>query len=419
MTKGQKCLLREHHLRHPHLSQQDLALWCAHEFRLHKPPCRMTLYRILVDTATTTGKPNSKTDRAVTSAALEERLIEWVQRCEEHRLPVVTGATVRAKAAKIRDELVAVAADREDAVDRLRAFVFSPGWLVNFQRRHGLTSKRAHGEASSTSSAAVGQGRARLQQLTVGYELEDVFNMDETAFFFCAAPTRSISKMRMAGRKNQKKRLTVAVCCNATGSVKLPLLFIGAVHQPRCFEKKSAEELGVNYECTKRGWMTTVVFQRWLEDFNKQMRSQERHVLLLVDNVSSHRLDTPLSNVNVQALPPNTTAMLQPLDAGIIASFKAHIARAQHRAVVDKFDDLFEQMEEVAAGDRERAIDKLFTVDVLVAMRWAQEAWSQVTSATVSSCWRHTQVLDEDVYELIESVRKLRVQPPSMRALSC
>lgn len=73
--------------------------------------------------------------------------------------------------------------------------------------------------------------------MTRGYERENVFNMDESAFFFCAALTRTISAHQMAGRKLQKKRLTVALCCNAMGSTKLPVLFVGAVQQPRCFDK--------------------------------------------------------------------------------------------------------------------------------------------------------------------------------------
>ena len=50
-------------------------------------------------------------------------------------------------------------------------------------------------------------------------------------------------------------------------------------------------------------------------------------ILLLLDNVSTHRLDDneQLSNVKLHFLPPNTTAHLQPLDQGIIYSFKVVI----------------------------------------------------------------------------------------------
>ena len=160
--------------------------------------------------------------------------------------------------------------------------------------------------------------------------------------------------------------------------------------------------------------MTSQLFQRWLSQFNEQMRAESRHVLLLVDNVTSHRLDEPLSHVELRMLPPNTTAFLQPQDAGIISSFKSQISKIQHRYVVDRFDDLLRRILDVGDDCVEKEIDSLFNVDVLVAMRWAEAAWSKVTRATILHCWRHTKILDEDIYELVESFDKLRASAPSL-----
>ena len=81
--------------------------------------------------------------------------------------------------------------------------------------------------------------RASFQELTRGFERYNVFNMDNTVFFFCAPTTKTISTQRMEGRKQQKKKLTVVVCCNADGSTEVPLIFVGAVRQPRFFDKQS------------------------------------------------------------------------------------------------------------------------------------------------------------------------------------
>ena len=69
------------------------------------------------------------------------------------------------------------------------------------------------------------------------------------------------------------------------------------------------------------------IFQSWIKQVNQQMRNQHRNILLLVDNVSSHHLEEGkvLSNVKLHFLPPNTTAHLQPIDQGIIHSFKVII----------------------------------------------------------------------------------------------
>ena len=70
---------------------------------------------------------------------------------------------------------------------------------------------------------------------------------------------------------------------------------------------------------------------------------QKCQVLLLVDNAPSHCIlnsdtsldsdslnsstNNSLSNIRIHYLPPNTTSHLQPLDAGIIKSFKAKYKR--------------------------------------------------------------------------------------------
>jgi len=57
------------------------------------------------------------------------------------------------------------------------------------------------------------------------------------------------------------------------------------------------------------------------------MRQQNHKILLLADNAPTHLMDETilLSNIKVHFLSPNTTAHLQPLDAGIINSFKVSI----------------------------------------------------------------------------------------------
>uniref|UniRef100_A0A3B4DXP7 DDE-1 domain-containing protein n=1 Tax=Pygocentrus nattereri TaxID=42514 RepID=A0A3B4DXP7_PYGNA len=55
----------------------------------------------------------------------------------------------------------------------------------------------------------------------------------------------------------------------------------------------------------------------------------EVYVLLVLDNAPEHpaHLDDCHPNATVVYLPPNTTALLQPMDQGVIASFKAYYLR--------------------------------------------------------------------------------------------
>ena len=70
--------------------------------------------------------------------------------------------------------------------------------------------------------------------------------------------------------------------------------------------------------------MQVSIWNNWLKLFDAHLRLQNRHIILLYDGASTHILheSTTLSNICLHKLPPNTTAHLQPCDAGIIRSFK-------------------------------------------------------------------------------------------------
>lgn len=411
LTQAQKSAMRKQLAESATMSHKHLARWATSKFKLPQPPSRTTIHRILREQDDSSRLPSSKSTRAVTSSALDDSLATWVRTCEELHLPVVTGETIREKASKIREGLIAAAPDSSEALAALR---FSNGWLGRFLKRHGLSSRRLHGEAASANQEAVKQGRKDLKKITQGYAKRDVFNMDETAYFYCSVPSRSISTRQLSGRKMVKKRLTVAIACNADGSTKLPLLFVGSSRQPRCFRGKSASELGVDYASTAKAWMTTQLFQSWVNGFNDEMREEGRHVLLLLDNVSTHRASTPLSHVTIKMLPPNTTAFLQPQDAGIIRQFKAQVRKRQNRHALDHLDSVIEQAPTMSIVEIEEAVASYNHIDILVAMRWAQEAWDKVTSASISGCWRHTGILDDDMYSLVDSIEKLCIAPHTM-----
>lgn len=133
--------------------------------------------------------------------------------------------------------------------------------------------------------------------------------MDEPACFYCTAPNKTISAKHFSGCKNLKKRMTIAVACNAGGTSKLPLLFVGAANCAD-FGGKSPAELGVKYVSFAKGWVSNQLFQCWAKRVNDMMRTEYRHVLLLLDSVSSYRLEEPLSNVTLRMLSPNTASYL-------------------------------------------------------------------------------------------------------------
>lgn len=145
--------------------------------------------------------------------------------------------------------------------------------------------------------------------------------------FFRLEPDKTLATRRLSGHKKNKECLSVALCSNANGSHKCPPLIIGKYANLRYFKNVDIRNLPMMYRNNNKAWMLTTLFQDWLCEFDHQIGQKYggQHVLLLLDNCTSHKLGgLELSHVDVHFLPPNTTLKLQPMDAGIIMAFKKH-----------------------------------------------------------------------------------------------
>ena len=97
-------------------------------------------------------------------------------------------------------------------------------------------------------------------------------------------PDRTLSNAPRKGVKASKIRLTFMFAVNATGSDRRPPLIIGKANRPRCFGRKSGEELGFFYRSNKTAWMTTFIYQEWIRKWDAELDRERRNILLLHDN---------------------------------------------------------------------------------------------------------------------------------------
>lgn len=220
---------------------------------------------------------------------------------------------------------------------------------------------------------------SEIKRKIASYDLNDVYNMDETGLFYNLAPDTTIARCQIEGSKKDKTRLTIAFTVNATGNDRFIPLFIGHANKPRCFQKKSGEQLGFFYLSNTKAWMTGAFFRIYLQQFDTHVK---RKVLLLIDNAPSHISEgLELSNVEIVALPPNTTSKLQPLDAGIISSFKRHYCRRQINHAITLL--------EVGKSP--------YKIDQLTAMRWSIAAWREIDVSVFRNCWRHSTLISDSI----------------------
>ena len=108
-------------------------------------------------------------------------------------------------------------------------------------------------EAAEVPADVVADWTVRLQDLTSGYALEDIYNADKTGLYYRALPERSmvIRGDPRKGIKTSKERVTVLLACSAAGD-KLKPLVIGKSLKPRCFRRVDTAALPVTYRANKK-----------------------------------------------------------------------------------------------------------------------------------------------------------------------
>ena len=141
------------------------------------------------------------------------------------------------------------------------------------------------------------------------------------------------SQKSAGGFKVEKDRVTFLLCSNASGDRMLKPLLINRALKPRAMKGVDFDTLPVNWMANKKAWVTTTVFTEWfikyfVPETRKYLneRGFEFKVLLLVDNAPGHP-QLEHQNVQVLFLPPNTTSLIQPLDQGIIATFRCNLGK--------------------------------------------------------------------------------------------
>jgi hypothetical protein len=315
---------------------------------------------------------------------LEAALLEWQIRYDKHpNSGPTTGDLLRFKAAEFWQKL--------PEYNGKPIPIWSNGWLTRFKKRSGLKELRRHGEAGS---AQIDDNTEKIMQEIrdegKNYNADDIYNFDETGYYWKMKPDRSLTTFTTSGKKKEKARITVGLTCNATGTDKLPLWFIGTAARPNCFRSANLfglEAIGAFWRYNKTAWMNHHIMKEYLLWLDMQMRVKGKRALLLMDNFSAHEVAVEqlmeaqqLTNTKIMWLPPNATSHHQPLDQGIIENWKTNTRKQFVMFMARTFDqgkDLSREM------------------DVLRAIRWGISAWeNDVLPRTIQNCWARSQAVD-------------------------
>ncbi|GFY18748.1 tigger transposable element-derived protein 1 [Trichonephila clavipes] len=218
------------------------------------------------------------------------------------------------------------------------------------------------------------------------YSADQVFNADEIGLYWkkllnCTYITKD--EKTASGHKASKDRVTLLLCSNASGDRMLKPLLICKSLRPRALKGKDLKQLPVHWMANPKAWMTTAIFTEWfnncfvpeVESYMKE-KSLDFKVLLIVDNAASHpQLEHP--NVQLVFLPPNTASLIQPLDQGIISTFKKYYIKTTYKFILNKLEN-----EALTVKD----VWKQFSIfDCLIHVASAS---AQIRPRTLNACWK-------------------------------
>ncbi|XP_039962466.1 tigger transposable element-derived protein 1-like [Bactrocera tryoni] len=365
----------------------------GNNFGIHEATVRTikkneTAIRASVCSGTKLSAKSSSYVRDVVKEKMEKALVIWIEDKSQKRIPVDRLA-IKQTALRIYKRIQEIDPDTSSQ-SKQHAFSASTGWMTGFLKRHALHNIKIKGETASADELAAKEFPEKLKKIIEDgeYTPDQVWNLDESGLFWKRMPRRTYvakSQKTAGGFKVAKDRITLLFCSNASGERILKPLLVHRALRPRSMKSVDFNKLPVHWMANKKAWVTSAIFTEWFQkhfipEVRRYMKEKclEFKVLLILDNAPGHPV---LEHPNVQFcfLPPNTTSLIQPLDQGIIATFKTYYIRSSFHYVVEKLDNYEESS----------VIDEWKKFSIMDCINQVKIALDLLKPSTLNSCWKN------------------------------
>lgn len=143
----------------------------------------------------------------------------------------------------------------------------------------------------------------------------------------------------------------------------------------------------MHWRANKKAWMNSSLFTDWFSkcfcpevELYCKTQNLDFKVLLILDNAPSHPQALCNSNPNVKVvfMPPNTTSIIQPMDQGIIATFKKMYLRQTFRKMLEAID-----------GPHKPTLREFWRkYNIADAIANIKPSWCDIKNTTMNAVWR-------------------------------
>jgi hypothetical protein len=268
-------------------------------------------------------------------------------------------------------------------------FIASKGWFHRFRCRHNYHNVHILGEIGSANPEAAEMYKKRFATMFATEEFlpEQIFNVDETAFYWKRMPTRTYTPRgasTVSGFKISKDRLTLLLGGNLVGYKLKPLLVYNS-ENPRALKNIDKNSLPVFYRSNRKAWMTALLFEDWFSNcFVPEVRlyCEQKNIpfkiLLLLDNAPGHspHIADLNEHVKVDFMPPNTTSLIQPMDQGVISTFKAYYLRQTYDQALEETSE-----KDISLKDYWKQFNIHHCITNIDAL------WNEISESCIAGCW--------------------------------
>ncbi|CAB50967.1 HTH CENPB-type domain-containing protein [Schizosaccharomyces pombe] len=413
ITEHEKRALRHYFFQLQNRSgQQDLIEWFREKFGkdISQPSVSQILSSKYSYLDNTVEKPwDVKRNRPPKYPLLEAALFEWqVQQGDDATL---SGETIKRAAAILWHKIPEY---QDQPVPN-----FSNGWLEGFRKRHILHAINEQPTESVVlnNTEPPNDPLSRVYDVTRLTNINDIFTMQETGLFWKLVPNGTPEVEDIKGITRFKARITLTVCCNASGTERLPLWVIGYSQSPRVFRAANVKPEVMNFKWRSNGKasMTTAIMEEWLRWFDACMEG--RKVILLIDSYTPHlravenirNSGNDLRNTTVITLPSTSASISQPCSEGVIYALKACYRKHWVQYILEQ---------------NELGRNPYNTTNVLRAILWLVKAWTtDISPEIIENAFNLSGVLglfnesavtsralDEMIHPLRELVSEFSVQ---------
>ncbi|XP_033211057.1 jerky protein homolog-like isoform X2 [Belonocnema kinseyi] len=339
---------------------------------------------------------NKKSSKTSSDVRLDAAVFEWFKQARDRGDPI-TGPFIQEKARILNEKF-----KKEEKFDPQK-FKASTGWLRCFKKRYGIRGIRLKGETLSNDPSSVEEFAKILKSKieSENLKLDNIYNADESGIFWrllmACTFALQLEEEENSKREQCNERVTALFCANSSGSHRIPLLMIGKSEIPGCLKNlinetskelhfKNLERLGVIYTHENSAWMDKCIFLLWYKEvFIPRVLEHQRKngitgkVVLILDNAPCHPSSDELNAINenfeVVYLPPNVTALIQPMDQELIMKTKKLFKKDLLRRIL---------LSEEAEGP-DQFLKELDLPDCFEMMSLA---WNAVQSSSFRKAWK-------------------------------